>query len=50
MECPSVRNSTIRLRAASLPGALLGPEVGVRKNSRPPARKSRTAEFSDAGV
>ena len=50
MEWPSARSSMIRLLAASLPGALLGPGVAVRKNSWAPARKSRTAEFSAAVV
>ena len=50
IEWPSARSSRIRLLAASLAGARLGPGVAVTKNSWEPARKSRTAEFSDAGV
>jgi hypothetical protein len=50
MECPAVRSSRMRGRAASLPGAVLGPGLPETKNSRAPARKSRAADSSDAGV
>jgi hypothetical protein len=50
MECPAARSSMIRGRAASLAGAVFGPGLPVTKNSRAPARKSRTAEASEAGV
>ena len=50
MECPAARSSMIRGRAASLAGAVFGPGLPVTKNSRAPARKSRTADSSDAGV
>lgn len=50
MECPAVRSSMIRERAASLPGAVLGPGREKTKKSLDPARKSRTAEANDAGV
>ena len=40
----------IRGRAASLPGAVFGPGLPETKNSRVPARKSRTADSRDAGV
>ena len=39
----------IRGRAASLPGAVFGPGLPETKNSRAPARKSRTADSSDRG-
>jgi hypothetical protein len=50
MECPAARSSMIRRRAASLPGAVLGPGLPATKNSRAPARKSRAADSSEAGV
>ncbi|HEY3482939.1 MAG TPA: hypothetical protein VGL02_29005 [Streptomyces sp.] len=50
MECPAARSSMIRGRAASLAGAVFGPGLPVTKKSRAPARKSRTADSSDAGV
>ena len=50
MECPAARSSMIRGRAASLPGAVFGPGLPETKNSRVPARKSRTADSSDAGL
>ena len=50
IECPAARSSMIRGRAASLPGAVFGPGLPETKNSRAPARKSRTADSSDAGV
>jgi hypothetical protein len=50
IECPAARSSMIRGRAASLAGAVFGPGRPEAKNSRAPARKSRTADSSDAGV
>jgi hypothetical protein len=50
MECPAARSSRMRGRAASLPGAVLGPGLPAVKNARAPARKSRTADSSEAGV
>jgi hypothetical protein len=50
IECPAARSSLIRGRAASLAGAVLGPGRPETKNSRVPARKSRTADSSEAGV
>jgi hypothetical protein len=50
MECPAARSSMIRARAASLAGAVFGPGLPVTKKSRAPARKSRTAEASEAVV
>ena len=50
IECPAARSSRMRGRAASLPGAVFGPGLPVTKNSLAPARKSRTAEASEAGV
>ena len=50
IECPAARSSRIRARAASLPGAVFGPGLPVVKNSRAPARKSRTADSNEAGV
>ena len=48
IEWPCARSSMIRVRAASLPGAVFGPGRGSAKKSRAPprlARKSRTAEY-----
>jgi len=50
IECPAARSSMIRGLAASLAGAVFGPGLPVAKKSRAPARKSRTADSSDAGV
>jgi hypothetical protein len=50
MECPAARSSRIFVRAASLPGADFGPGFPAAKNSRAPARKSRTADSREAGV
>ena len=50
MECPAARSSMIRGRAASLAGAAFGPGLPVTKKSRAPARKSRAADSSEAGV
>jgi hypothetical protein len=49
-EYPCARKAMIRLRAASLPGALLGPGRASTKKFLAPARKSATAECSPAGV
>jgi len=50
MECPAVRSSMIRGRAASLAGAVFGPRLPAVKKSRAPPRKSRAADSSEAGV
>jgi hypothetical protein len=43
-ECPALRSSMMRPRAAFLAGARVGPGRGFKKNPVLPARKSRTAE------
>ena len=48
MEWPCARRAMIRVRAASLPGALFGPGRASWKKLRAPARKSATAECSPA--
>ena len=50
IECPAERSSTIRACARSFAGARLGPGRAETKNSRRPARKSRTIEFSVSTV
>jgi hypothetical protein len=50
MECPAARSSRMRARAVSLAWEVFGPGLPETKNSRPPARKSRTADSNDAGV
>lgn len=50
MEYPCARRAMIRVRAASLPGAVLGPGRASRKKFFAPARKSVTAECSPAVV
>ena len=50
IEWPAWRSSTILPRARSFPGARLGPGRAARKNSRRPARKSRTIEFNVSTV